>query len=393
MAGSTLQIDRVETPSILLGVLLKAENVRQGAAAVLEAIVPALESSAGSPDADSIALAVRDRDGFSLQVLSCVGTPRPWPTSLEPRFSVGAFSGVDSATGAVIIPLRASGRVVGALLVIDAIFASAIQRDPAIAQLLQTAADVLDDLVDRTDAVIARRTVAQRSVESVIEGIAHQIANPLTGASAIAQLLAEEIRDEGQLAAVKQINAELARATRVLRDLGDFQRQTGAHAGVLDLNTIAEGIARFRGYAIREQGICLDFQTTPKSAPVRVDGRSLEYALLLGLRYAELQAHGSPNRAITVRVTDNDGTEFRVEITDSGPGAQPDLVSSYFDVRVRGDHGVTESGQPDLGLAQSILRRFGGRLEVRGSSNEGTTLAFVLPRAVTSNYSVQGRTP
>jgi signal transduction histidine kinase len=390
MSGPTLQIDRAEIEASLLSVLIEAETTREGAAALLKSLVPALEVIAGTPDADSVALAVRDVDGVSLHVLAEFGAPRAWPTSLEPRFSVGALGGVDATTGAVVVPLRASGRVVGALLVIDAIFASAVQRDPTIGQLLQTAADVLDALVARTDAAVGRRAATLRSVESVIEGIAHQIANPLTGASAIAQLLAEEIEDDGQRAAVKQINVELARAAAVLRDLLDFQRQTGAHSGVLDLNGIVEGITQFRGYAIREQGIALDVQTMPRTAQVRVDGRSVEHALLQVLRFAENQSRGSVNRSISVRVGERDGSEFCVEITDSGPGDLPELTSAYFDLRFRDDHGNNEATEkPDLGLADSILRRAGGKLEARASKAEGTTLALVLPRAVTGNYSAQ----
>ncbi|MGH7677558.1 MAG: sensor histidine kinase [Gemmatimonadaceae bacterium] len=392
MPGSSVQTDRAEIQAALLGVLAQAETTREAATAILAALIPALEA-AGSPDVDAAALAVRDRDGVTLHVLAQAGEQRPWPASIEPRFSVGALSGVEAATGAVIIPLRANGRIVGALLIIDAIFATAIQRDPVVAEVLQTAAIVLEELASRTDGVITRRAHAMRSVESVIEGLAHQLANPLTGASAMAQLLAEELEGEPQ-AAVKQIVAELARATVVLRDLSDFHRQTGAQAGILDLNTVAEGIARFRGYAIREQGISFEFEATSRPAPVRVDGRSLEHALLLALRHAELQARDSASRTISMRVVERDAGDVRLEITDSGAATVTDIASSYFDVRFRDEQaGVgAATDDHDLGLAASVVHRAGGRLEARCTRTEGTTLTFVFPRAVTQNYSAQGRT-
>ena len=394
MQVPALQIDRAEIEASLLGALIKAETTREGARSVLTTLVRALGNIAGPPDADPMALAVRDRDGISLHVLAQCGLPRMWPRTLDPRFSVGALSGVDATTGAVVIPLRSNGRVAAALLVIDAIFASAIQRDPAAADLLQTAALVLEELVSRTDAIVTRRAKSLRSVESILEGIAHQIANPLTGASAIAQLLAEEITDEGQRAAVRQIVFELSRAAGVLRDLSDFQRQTGAHAGVLDLNAIVEGVGRFRGYAIREQGIALEVQTLTQAAQVRVDGQSLEHALLLLLRFAEIQSRESGKRSITLRVAERDTGEYSVEINHSGPRTQPDLASTYFDLPFRDESqsAIGDSDEQDLGLAENILRRAGGRIEARDGQADEAILALVLPRAVTGNYSLQGRT-
>ena len=393
MSGTTsFQIDTAEIESSLLSVLLEADTTREGATALLEALLPLIDDS-GVPEARSVALAVRDRDGMSLHVLAEAGVARSWPSALEPRFSLGAQSGVDATTGAMVVPLRAGGRVIGALLFVDAVQASALMRDRSIAALFDTTAAVLDALVSRTDAVLKARANALRSVEAVIEGMAHQMANPLTGASAIAQLLVEELKDEGPRAAVRQIDHELSRAFIVLRDMLDFRRETGAHAGVLDLNTIVEGMVRFRGYAIREQGIALTVETTSGSAPVRADARGLEHAMLIALRFAELQSSGSVNRSVAIRVVEPVPSELAIEITDSGPGNVPQLTSGYFDLRFRDERSGRDAPDhvPDLGLANSILRAAGGRLEARGSKADGTTLSLVLPKVVTSSYSAQGK--
>jgi two-component system NtrC family sensor kinase len=263
-----------------------------------------------------------------------------------------------------------------------------------LAELLETAAAVLHALVSRNDAELRRRGMALRSVGAIIEGMAHQIANPLTGASAIAQLLVDDLSDEGQRAAVRQIRQELARAFTVLHDILDFQRDTHAQDGILDLNGIAERIVRFRGYAIREQGIALELETVPNFMPVRVDGPGLEHALLIALRFAELQSHGTVNRCIDVRVLERGPAEVAVEITDSGTGTVPDITRAYFDLPFRAEHPALEAADvPDLGLVDSILRGCGGRLDVRGSKADGTTLALILPREQTSTPTARDRVP
>ncbi|MEX2153611.1 MAG: histidine kinase dimerization/phospho-acceptor domain-containing protein [Gemmatimonadaceae bacterium] len=385
---TALPIATLDVESRVLGVLLDAETARAGALALLEALTPALD------DASSLAIGVRDRDGLTLQVLAELGAPHPWPAVLEPELALRAQPGVDPATGALVVPLRANGRVVGALLLGSEGPAPTFSVDSELAALLETAAAVLHALVSRNDAELRRRGIALRSVGAIIEGMAHQIANPLTGASAIAQLLVEDLSDEGQRAAVRQIRQELARAFTVLHDILDFQRDTHAQDGILDLNGIAERIVRFRGYAIREQGIALELETVPNFMPVRVDARGLEHALLIALRFAELQSHGTVNRCIDVRVHDRAPAEVAVEITDSGTGTVPDITPAYFDLPFRPEHPALEAADvPDLGLVDSILRGCGGRLDVRGSKADGTTLALILPRGQTPTLTAQSRMP
>src|SRR5256885_2009070 len=81
---------------------------------------------------------------------------------------------------------------------------------------LEAVAAVLHVLVTRADAELRRHALALRSADAVLDGMAHQMSNPLTGASAIAQLLAEDLRDDAHRAAVDQIRQELARAFAVL---------------------------------------------------------------------------------------------------------------------------------------------------------------------------------
>jgi two-component system C4-dicarboxylate transport sensor histidine kinase DctB len=207
------------------------------------------------------------------------------------------------------------------------------------------------------------------------------MANPLTGASAMTQLLVEDAT-EAQRASVEQIRHELNRAFAVLRDMLEFHRDTRAQDGVLDLNSVVERVIRFRGYAIRELGITLDFETTASFLPVRCDVRAVEHAILVALRYAELQSQGTINRSIGVQVAERPGNEVAVEINDSGPGDVPELTAAYFSLRFRSE-AAPGSEKPDLGLVDSLLRGCGGRLDARGSKTDGTTLALILPRAAT----------
>ena len=361
----------------LLDVLLSAETAREGASQLLRSIAPALEDL-------PCALGVRDRDGLTLHVLAEQGGPRPWPATLEPQFALGAQPGVDAATGVYVVPLRTRGRAVGALLVADAPRAAALARGDDVSAMLGVVAAVLDALVRRAEAEVLRQGLAWRSLDAIADGIAHEIANPLTAAATLAELLHDQCEDEGERAALSRVRQELQRALDVVADLQDFRRDTHAQDGLLDLTLVTERVVRFRGYAIRGRGITLDVDCGSAYLPVRADIATLEHALHVVLEHAERASRGPVNRRIGVRVVERGSGDVAVLVTDSGAGDTPDLSPSSFDLphlpRVRRE----DARIPDLGFVAGTMRAFGGRLEVLASKTEGTTLALVLPRAYTS---------
>lgn len=364
-----------EIESAILAVLVSADSARAGAAALLEALRPVVTDT-------PMALAVRDRDGIALHVLADAGPQQRWPASLAPRVVVNAEPVVDPNTSTYVIPLQTHGHVCGALMLGDSAIGAELMHGETLPPLLRPVADVLRVLLALTDAEVRRRAVAMRSLDQVVDGMAHQLSNPLTGASALAQLLSEEVSDPDQRAAIEQIRHELSRAFVVVSDLLAFHSDTRAHDGLLDLNAVVERVVRFRSYSIRERGITLEFRTTGEYTPVRVDAQGLEHALLLALQFAEMQSQTSVNRTIDVAVVSRSTREVAVEIRDSGPGRAPDLSPRYFDLSFNNEDRQREPDvQPDLGLVDGILRACGGALEVETSKSAGTRLALVLARA------------
>lgn len=360
----------------MLGVLLSAESTRDGAAQLLQAMAPALDDL-------PCAIGVRDRDGLTLHVLAEVAGPGAWPAVLEPQFALGAQPGVDAATDVYVAPLRTRGRVVGALMFAHPPRAAALIRSDEVAPLVTTAAAVLHALVSRAEVELQRQGIARRSIDEITDGVANELANPLTAASTLAELLLQQSEDEGERAAISRLRQELSRAFEVVADLQDFRRDTHAQDGLLDLSVAVERVVRFRGYAIRDRGITLDVDCHAGYLPVRADIGLLEHALHVTLDHAEQQSQGPVNRRIAVRVVERGSSEVAVHVTDSGAGGTPELVPAHFDLPHVPQREAPRAARtpPDLGFVASTMRGFGGRLEVLASKTEGTTLALVLPRA------------
>jgi len=294
--------------------------------------------------------------------------------------------GVDRATGFMVVPLRAEGRFLGAVLLDPAQLAMPLVQDESFRSTVDTAAGVLHALLERMESELRHRMATRYSIDSVVDGMAHQMANPLTGASAIAEILIEELKGSAHAESVRGISAELGRAFTVLSDLLDFHRDTHAQDGFLDLLAMVERVLRFRGYAIREAGIELRLVPPDQALTVHADPR-FEHALLLGLQWAELRSRGRVNRRIDVRIVADGDAEAAVQITDSSPGDIPEITAGYFDMPLlTGNLSMANADleSPDLGLVDRMLRACDGRLAVSGSKTDGTTIALVIPTAPAS---------
>jgi len=339
-----------------------------------------LDALSASLDDASAAIAVCDRDGWTLHVLAETGPPRDWPLRLQERVSPTAAS-VDEETATLVVPVRAQGRVIAAVLLANGPSTAAFLTDVFSDDARASIGAALQLLIDRNDLELRRRAGLRRSTGSVLEAMAHQITNDLTGSTAMAQLLGEELTDEYARDAIREIRDGMDRAFAVLRDILEFQLDTRAQDGVIDLDAFVGRLLRLRGYAIRELGITLDFASPGTFMPVRVDASGLELAFLEALAFAELRAHGRVNRSIAVAIRDPADGTVSVDITDSGTGETPDVFPKYFDIpwHRSGLDTRAAAGEPDLGLVDSLLRASGGQLLVRGSKTQGTTLSLLLP--------------
>jgi signal transduction histidine kinase len=84
---------------------------------------------------------------------------------------------------------------------------------------------------------------------------------------------------------------------------------------------------------------------------------------------------------VTVRVAGGTGVA-RVAVTDSGPGIPRAEQQRIFDKFYRGDPQLTHApGGTGLGLyiSRELMRRMGGRLEVRSEPGAGATFVIELP--------------
>lgn len=190
----------------------------------------------------------------------------------------------------------------------------------------------------------------------------------------------EEVKRE-----VPALLSGIARAAdsigRLVKDLKGFVRQELPEPPErVDLPAVLDGALSVTMPLIRTSTRRFSVEKDDPLPQVSGQARQLEQVLVNLLTNA-CQSLPGPDHAIRVALRkDGGGRTVRVEIADEGCGiAEDDLVRVvepfYTTKRDKGGTGL------GLSVSDGIVRRHGGRLEVRSQKGKGTTMAMVLPVA------------
>ncbi len=200
---------------------------------------------------------------------------------------------------------------------------------------------------------------------ALMQGLAHEVKNPLGGIRGAAQLLERELTDVQQREYTQIIIGEVDR----LRKLVD--RMLGPR-GVLTPSTfnVHEVLEHVRQVVEIEAGRCISIHRDyDPSLPELQADRDLMIQAFLNLMRNSVQALGDRRGNICLRTRAQRkftiGSRLhrlviRVEVCDDGPGVDPALGDSIFFPMV--------SGRPDgsglgLPIAQSLVNRQGGLID------------------------------
>ncbi len=90
--------------------------------------------------------------------------------------------------------------------------------------------------------------------------------------------------------------------------------------------------------------------------------------------------HFSPKDGVITAVTGHNNTHVWLHIRDSGPGIRPENLSHIFDMFWREDEAHSTPGLGlGLAIAQKIIHRHGGKIEVVSERGIGSTFHVLLP--------------
>jgi len=203
-------------------------------------------------------------------------------------------------------------------------------------------------------------------------GVAHEVGNPLTCISSLAQFLMARATDPAIREGLESIEVHVGRIGRILQDLTQLTRPAPAmlsEASLKDLVDTAVSLARHNP-VVRRMRVENVVEPTLPSVRVAPD-RLVQVFLNLILNAAD--AGGE----LTIRAV-HASDAIRVIFEDKGRGMTPDEMRRIFD-----PFHSTKDNEAHLGLglfvSHEIVRQHGGELSVESQPGVGSAFAVVLP--------------
>jgi len=310
----------------------------------------------------------------------------------DPRFS----DRFDRMTGfrtrsMICVPLVVRGRSVGALQVINKRTGGAFTRTDL--ELLTAASQQIavalenaklyrrlqrkfqlteKELLETQERLI--RSERLSAMGHLVQGVAHEIRNPIMTIGGFARRIKSRSNDEESLARYADIILEeTARLENLVQQVHEFSEVQTAALVPNRVEAVFEEIAPKIEAMARELQAEVRFQVEDDLPPVEMDCSQVSRALLNIARNG-LEAM-QPGGTLEVRIFGKDRNLF-ICIADTGRGIPKDLLRSVYDPFVTSK---TRGGGLGLTMAHQIVMNHHGGIHIESAEGEGTLVTIRIP--------------
>jgi two-component system, NtrC family, nitrogen regulation sensor histidine kinase GlnL len=236
----------------------------------------------------------------------------------------------------------------------------------------------------------ARRHESLARLGTLVAGLAHEVRNPLAGIKGAAQLLAQRLPDDATLREYTDvISNETDRLSNLVGDLLQLGAPPKPTLAPVNIHEVLQRVLTLLGPEIRAAGFTLHCEFDPSLPDIMADFDQLQQVFLNLIKNAVDAMAGDPARANRLSVHTKMETDYhilrgaqgaqsylRVEINDSGPGIDPEILAHVFEPFY-----TTKSRGTGLGLAiaQRIISDHNGTIRAFPAEPHGTRMWVSLP--------------
>ncbi|MFF4607227.1 ATP-binding protein [Streptomyces sp. NPDC001339] len=236
-----------------------------------------------------------------------------------------------------------------------------------------------NDMAARLEESMAELRRLEANSRRFAADVSHELRTPLAAMSAVTDVLDEDADslDPDTASAVRLISQETGKLARMVEDLMEVSRfDAGAAALHLDEVDVAETIRKTLQARAWQQRVTAEL---PEDVRARLDPRRLD-VVVANLVGNALHHGGEPVRVL-LRTPEPGAGRLLIEISDSGPGIDPDVLPHVFERFYKADSARARSEGSGLGLAIAMenVRLHGGTMRAANSPEGGAVFTVDLP--------------
>jgi len=253
--------------------------------------------------------------------------------------------------------------------------------------LVATINRMVTELEKRQEQLIQSRKIA--SIGTLTAGVAHEINNPVNNISLILESLLEgaDRMDEAERRKLYQEAMDQAdRTSEIVKNLLEFSRANHPHLEVVKLVEVVEKTARLIRNELDLHNIRFIKEVKDDLVVARLDRGGLQQVLLnLFMNSVQAMERGGELKVVISR-TDT-LNEARIDVIDNGCGIPAEYIDQIFDPFFSTKKEGVGTGL-GLSVSYNIIKKNGGRVEVKSRPGEGTCFSIFLPLAETASVEV-----
>ena len=216
------------------------------------------------------------------------------------------------------------------------------------------------------------------SLGVMVEGIAHEINNPLSSVIGFAEMLMHEDIPKNAREAVKTISDSAQRVADIVKGLITFAQQQKLERTYINVNNIIQATLAMRAYPMEINNIKVTTQLDPTLPSTMADANHLQQVFLNIIINAETgmkSAHGEGNLLIKTEKIEN---TIQISFKDDGPGISEanliHLFDPFFSTR-----GVGQGAGLGLSVCYGIITEHNGQIYVKSQLDKGSVFTIELP--------------
>lgn len=265
---------------------------------------------------------------------------------------------------------------------------STVYKDKA---ALVLAASNITEMVEKDAQLIQASKMS--SLGEMSAGVAHELNQPLNAIKLGNEYLTtmaesgKEVPPENLMQVAREVSAQVSRAAGIINRLREFGRKTDFAREKVALNKPVEGVLRLVKRQLALDGIEIETRLNPALPSIMAHANRLEqviFNLVVNAGDAVRQKmNDAPNGAPGRIEIETDGLDGQVVLTikDNGIGIDEALLQKIFEPF----YTTKEVGKGmGLGLTiiYSIVKDYGGKIDVTSKKGQGTTFTLIFPAGV-----------